>query len=186
MPTALTSETAPLRLDRVIEQNAAGGWVALTIAPGKKTVGMFALWDRDLDTDLDALVSAGATTLAPLIEDDEMRRFRIPDLVERAEAKGLYVDRFPFHDGGIPKNMDAAREFIERLADRYAKGERLVVHCAGGLGRAGAIAACLRLHLGIDPGPAEAIAAIRELRSSRAIETRAQERFIAAYFGVGG
>ena len=35
----LTSETSPLRLDRIVPENEACGWVALTIAPGKRTSG---------------------------------------------------------------------------------------------------------------------------------------------------
>ena len=90
------------------------------------------------------------TTLVPLTEDDEMRRLGIPDLVERARQKSLDVLRFPFHDGGVPKSLDATVNFLDELAVRYGRGERLVIHCAGGLGRAGTIGACLRLKLGLD------------------------------------
>ena len=83
------------------------GWVALTIAPGKRTMGTFVDWHRDLIVDLEALLLAGATALVPLTEDEEMRRLGIPDLVDRAQQKSLDVLRFPFHDGGVPKSLEA-------------------------------------------------------------------------------
>jgi ADP-ribosyl-[dinitrogen reductase] hydrolase len=54
-------------------------------------------------------------------------------------------------------------------------GHDVLVHCRGGLGRAGTIAARLLVELGMDP--AEAIARVRAVRPG-AIETREQERFV--------
>jgi len=52
------------------------------------------------------------------------------------------------------------------------------VHCKGGLGRAGMVAALLLIETGDPPG-----AAIRKVRAVRpgAIETPAQERYVLAY-----
>jgi protein-tyrosine phosphatase len=60
------------------------------------------------------------------------------------------------------------------------------MHCNGGLGRAGSMAACVRLALGLDPDPDAAIESVRKLRSERAIETRQQERFIEQFWGAWG
>ncbi|HVA32773.1 MAG TPA: protein-tyrosine phosphatase family protein, partial [Candidatus Baltobacteraceae bacterium] len=61
------------------------------------------------------------------------------------------------------------------LCDRLRKGERVLVHCRGGLGRAGTVAARLLVELGMDP--AEAIAAVRRARPN-AIETAAQAAYV--------
>ncbi|MCJ7453727.1 MAG: ADP-ribosylglycohydrolase family protein, partial [Steroidobacteraceae bacterium] len=53
----------------------------------------------------------------------------------------------------------------------------MLVHCRGGLGRAGSVAARLLVEFGADPG--EAIRQVRAVRP-RAIETRAQERWVEA------
>lgn len=177
----LTSETAPLRLDRVAEAEAVGGWLALTLAPGKRTYGTYVHWQRDLAADLDRLVAFGVSTLAPLVTDDELVALEIPGLVPEAEARGLVVRRFPFHDGSVPEDLGAAAAFVDELAHRLEAGERIVVHCNGGLGRAGTIGACARLRLGLDPDAASAIASIRRLRADRAVETLEQERFVARY-----
>ena len=51
----------------------------------------------------------------------------------------------------------------------------MLVHCRGGLGRAGTIAARLLIELGIEP--ATAIERVRAVRPG-AIETRAQEEYV--------
>ncbi|MCP4200013.1 MAG: hypothetical protein GY762_22965 [Proteobacteria bacterium] len=173
-----TSNSSPIRAIEMVPVNQQGGWIAITIAPGKKTRGTFVQWDRDLDTDLDRLKELGVTTLTPFLEDDEMKRLKIPNLVEAAEARGIEVVRFPFHDVGIPKDMDATIAFIDDVITRFSYGQRILMHCNGGLGRAGTMAACLRLALGIDMDPDEAIPMVRTLRSHRAIETREQEQFV--------
>ena len=55
------------------------------------------------------------------------------------------------------------------------RGGRILVHCRGGLGRAGTIAARLLVELGTSPD--EAIRAVRHVRPG-AIETREQERYV--------
>jgi len=176
-----TSESSPIRVAKVVPPNRAGGWVGITIAPGKKTPGLYNFWNRDLDTDLDRLKKLGVNTITPFLEDGELERLRIPGLVEAAKARGMRVRRFPFHDMGIPENIDDAVLFVRTVVQQFQKGERVLMHCNGGLGRAGTMAACVRLALGLDSGPEEAIATIRRLRGPRAIETREQERFVARF-----
>jgi ADP-ribosyl-[dinitrogen reductase] hydrolase len=52
-----------------------------------------------------------------------------------------------------------------------------VVHCRGGLGRAGTVAACLLIEFGTSP--AEAITLVQTQRPG-AIETMAQENYVRA------
>ncbi len=175
-----TSEDSPIRLCEIARDDAAGGWLAITLAPGKKTIGSAVRWDRDLDTDLDRLVTLGATVLAPLLEDHELRGLAIPGLVEAARARGLEVVRFPIRDAGVPRSMPTTIDYVSGLAARVRRGERVVVHCNGGLGRSGLIAACARAALGLDTDAGAAIAAVREPRPG-AIETPAQERFVEEF-----
>jgi len=138
-------------------------------------------WDRDLEADLDRLKELGATTLVPLVEDDELVYLKIPTLVEAAQKRGLEVKRFPFHDGGVPKDMKKTVEFINEICDRFKKGERIVMHCNGGLGRAGTMAACVRMALGLDADSETAIQSVRKARGPRAIENKSQEEFIGKF-----
>ena len=61
------------------------------------------------------------------------------------------------------------------ILDGLARGERIVIHCAAGLGRSGMIAA--KLLAAFRMPPAEAIAIVRRVRPG-AIETAAQEAHV--------
>jgi ADP-ribosyl-[dinitrogen reductase] hydrolase len=172
---------SPIRVVEVVPANNKGGWVAISLAPGKKTQGTYVHWDRDLATDLNGLKDWRVTTLVPFLTDDELKRLKIPNLIEVATERDFVVQRFPFHDGGIPENMAEAVQFVKDVIERFHRGERLLKHCNGGLGRAGTMAACVRLALKLDTDPEAAIASVREFRGERAIETMQQEHFVARF-----
>jgi predicted protein tyrosine phosphatase len=66
-------------------------------------------------------------------------------------------------------------EVSERLRSLLDAGENILVHCRGGLGRAGMIAARLLVETGVDPDVAmERVRAVRP----GAIETGAQEQWV--------
>jgi protein-tyrosine phosphatase len=102
----------------------------------------------------------------------------VPDLWARAEAAGFEVFRLAVPDQGTP-TLAEARALVRHIQGRLQAGGRVVVHCLGGLGRSGLIAGCLLRAQGRDA--AAAIAHVRAARGPRAIETPAQERFVAAY-----
>lgn len=64
---------------------------------------------------------------------------------------------------------------------RMLEGKHVVVHCRGGMGRAGTVAACLVVDLH-DRDSAEAIAWVRRTRGPGAIESRAQEEYVRKWW----
>ncbi len=69
----------------------------------------------------------------------------------------------------------------EGIRSRLRNGFNIVVHCKGGLGRAGTIAARLLVELGADP--VDSIQTVREARPD-AIETVEQERHVQSQRSV--
>jgi ADP-ribosyl-[dinitrogen reductase] hydrolase len=72
----------------------------------------------------------------------------------------------------------AWRECRPAVLDILRLGGKVLVHCRGGLGRAGTVAACLLVECGVDP--TVAIAQVRNARPG-AIETAAHERYVMRY-----
>jgi hypothetical protein len=70
---------------------------------------------------------------------------------------------------------------VERIVDELDKGMRCVMHCRGGMGRAGMMAACVLLRRGECSKAKEAIETVRKRRGRGAVESRAQEDFVAKY-----
>jgi len=67
------------------------------------------------------------------------------------------------------------RELVAWIRGASATGN-VVLHCLGGLGRSGMVAACALVDAGLAPD--DAIRLVREHRSPRAVETRTQEEFV--------
>ena len=179
MKSGRTSITDPIRVDFLPPE--LEGRIGLTFAPGKKALPKFgARWVRDLALDLDRLVAEYRTDLLVcLLEDHELVRLGIEDLIEQSELRGIEVLRLPIPDGGVlPHPVDVA-DVVEEIIHAAEAGETVVIHCAGGLGRTGTIAGCALVTLGHTPD--EAIEVLHQARGPRCPENRLQEAFIADF-----
>ncbi len=178
MPTARTSENRPLRIAAVTPGDGQGR-IGLTLCPGKTDPGAFSgPTARDLDTDLDVIQRWGATAVVSLITGEEMDRLSVRDLPEAVRDRHMEWWHAPIPDGMPPgADFEAAWTVAgEAVRDRLRLGFDVLVHCKGGLGRAGTVAARLLVDLG--EGPDQAIRRVREARQG-AIENEAQEAHVA-------
>ena len=170
-----TSITDPLQ---VAWLETPSEWrVGLTFAPGKRgpsTDGP--RWERDLDADLDLLVSMGIRTIACLIEADELRAWGIDKLPSEAAARGLELLHRPIRDVSVP-TLDGARGLVRELIAR--RDAPMLIHCIGGVGRTGVIAGCLLRALDVPPD--EALRRLVAARGRRCPETSEQRRFVTNF-----
>ncbi|WP_145135349.1 protein-tyrosine phosphatase family protein [Roseomonas gilardii] len=130
----------------------------------------------DLTADVAALRRWGANWLLSLCEPGEF-----PDaaaLEARLARAHIGWVRFPIPDYGIPD--PAWRVLAGQTLERLDAGERVAIHCWGGRGRSGTLAAALLLARGLSAP--EAIAQVRRARPG-AIETPEQEAWVLAQEG---
>ncbi len=104
----------------------------------------------------------------------------VPELPEKTVTYGIRWFHLPIVDVGIPderfeEEWETAGKVLRRI---LADGGRIVLHCRGGLGRTGTIAARLLVEFGMTPR--EAIAKVRIARPG-AIQTREQEECVRGY-----
>lgn len=134
---------------------------------------------RDLDADLRTIRDFGAVLLITLMEMGELdwAGTPLPALAARARAFGLRSLYLPIVDGDAPDAHweDRWREHGPVVHQCLQEGKGVVVHCRGGRGRAGLVAARLLVELG--HRPADAVTMVRNVRAG-AIETEAQESYI--------
>ena len=121
--------------------------------------------------------------MVTLIEEHEFELLGVealPDAIRGRGSSGITCrsKTCPSPDQRFETRWADARA---RLRERLRSGERVLVHCRGGLGRAGSVAARLLVEFGAEPG--EAIRQVRAVRPG-AIETREQERWVEAQRAV--
>jgi len=119
-----------------------------------------------------------------LLNDYELRTYNIRRYEESVRQAGLAYMQFPIVEMAPPDSLPATQALIRELHDLLTRGEVVALHCRGGVGRAGTVAACLYLHMGLCSGKKsakDAIDLVRRRRCPQAVESRRQEQFIAMF-----
>lgn len=174
-----TSESHPLQI-AVVRPRPKYGAIGITFCPGKKQpTAMTGGWDRSLDLDLDAIRDWGAAAIVTLVEAHELATLKVGDIEQATRTRAMAWYHLPITDVSVPTAAFEAEWAVvgEQLRARLRCGFNVLVHCKGGLGRAGVVAARLLIELGTVP--AAAVAAVRKARPG-AIETSGQQNYVLA------
>lgn len=160
-----TSDSHPILVDFIDHQWGDSGKLGITFAPGKKQKdAMTGSWFRDLPKDIDRLVNHYKIgTLVSMVEKWEMEELKIEDEFEECKRKGIKAYHYPIIDNHIPETPDEFAKLVKEVVEgSLKKGQKVVVHCKGGLGRAPTFACACLLYSGkpID----EAIKMVRTAR----------------------
>ncbi|MFM2056138.1 MAG: hypothetical protein RLY71_523 [Pseudomonadota bacterium] len=180
-----TSLTHPLRIDEVAV-GPAGGRIGICLCPGKQGESLLgARWARDLDTDLAVIRHWRADAVVTLIEDHEFDMLSVAALGPQVRASGIAWHHMPIVDVQPPDYRFETRwrRSGPALLACLRHGGRVVVHCRGGLGRAGTVAA--RMLIELDTPAREAVARVRQARPG-AIETSEQLDYVLRLQDCGG
>ena len=156
-------------MDWVDHDLISSGALGLTILPGRKD------YSRSIDEDLKQLKEQGVDVVIPLITDDELDHFGVGDLLDNYIDHGFQVYRLPIMDQ-LTCSEEEMRDMATRLDLLLGANKKIMIHCVGGLGRSGMIAAAYLKYRGLSYE--KAITAVRNSRGPRAIESTEQEEFI--------
>jgi protein-tyrosine phosphatase len=160
-----------LRVDFVPLPEGSGR-LGITILPGRRDRG------RSLERDLAALKGLGTSVVVSLVTDDELAEFGVSELPIALRELGIECLRLPLLDQRAG-NLEEVGGAVDEIVARCRAGQTVVVHCVGGLGRSGMVAACVLVAGGLLP--ADAMAQVRKYRSLRAVETLIQEEFVERF-----
>lgn len=138
--------------------------------------------EASLDEALATLKAAGATAVITLMPDSELAENQVSDMHARCAQQGLVWFHLPVADDSAPvadfEAQWAARH--DEILARLKAGERIAIHCKGGSGRTGLIAASLLVRLGLPL--AQATAQVQALRP-KALQHPAHVAWISAFAG---
>lgn len=128
--------TWELKLD-----NAA---LVLTPCPGTKEVG--------LDESLAQLKQQGVTVIVTALDDHELSEADVAELGSKTQALGMKWFQTPIEDDRAPGEEFAGqwKAISPELHQAVQAGEKIAMHCMGGSGRTGLLAANLLFEMGWD------------------------------------
>jgi len=116
----------------------------LTACPGTKGV--------DLTSSLQQLKAQGAQAVMTALTVAEMKKAQVSELPQKVQALGMLWVHLPIEDNDVPSDtfMSSWNTNEAKLKEIVAKGGKIAIHCMGGSGRTGLLAAHLLLDLGWD------------------------------------
>ncbi|MGE4280880.1 MAG: cyclin-dependent kinase inhibitor 3 family protein [Magnetospirillum sp.] len=170
---ARTSQTHPLQIAEV-RSAPDHGRIGITFCPGKHDyLAHTGAWARDLPTDVKAIADWGAKLVLTLVEPAELQSLKVPFLGHEVRHHGMEWLHLPIADFSVPDDQFESQWQVHGPTIRamLRQGDDIVVHCKGGLGRAGMITARLLAEMGMVPD--DAIRMVRKARRG-AIETSQQ------------
>ena len=126
-------------------------------------------WDRQLSIDVTTLVELKTDRVVSLITDEDMELLRVTELPQEITEQGMVWDHLPLEDTTVPTRewLEAAKPVFRSLLTSIPEGEAVVVHCMGGLSRAGTFVSIYLWLRG--SSMADAIERVRTERDPRAI-----------------
>jgi protein-tyrosine phosphatase len=151
-----------------------GGKLILTPCPGTK--------GAELADSIEQLRQAGADAVITMTPDDELKRLGVTGLPETVARRGMRWFQFPIEDDAAPgpeleRAWAANREAVLSLLSRRSG---IAIHCRGGSGRTGFMAALILREMGTDGAHADAL--VKQLRPN-ALQLPAHIDFLVAYDG---
>lgn len=165
------------------------GNICLSGCPGKKVrldtgpVNGRAMVNRDLDDDFKRLREFDVECAVCCIDNEELKFLGADWPKYSAAAKRCHIEvlRLPIAEGFPPATIAEAHALVKQIDERLMSGKNILIHCRGGIGRAGVIACCLLLYKGLVRTPAHAVQLLRIRRSPKGIETPTQAAFLIDY-----
>jgi len=132
------------------------GTLIFTPCPGTKGV--------ELRDSLADLAQAGARAVITLMPDDEMVRNQVSKLPQACEEAGLKWFQFAIEDDTAPESEFelAWQDGKIQVFDILDRNVAVAIHCKGGSGRTGLMAAIIMLELGVPYE--EVVAQVKALR----------------------
>ena len=180
-----TSATDPIEVAEIRHPDHPGV-IGVTICPGKKARSTFGgAWDRDLAQDLQLIQDTfGPKAIITLMPEYELAGAGVAGLGQAVSDLGMQWHHLPIEDMEAPDREfeEAWKEALTEIVGIVQNGGSVLVHCRGGLGRSGTVAAIILIELGM--AAENAVTIVRAARPG-AIENREQECYVRRYSASG-
>jgi len=134
--------------------------------------------EQDAAAAIAGIAQNGIRQVVSLLDPAEARALGLDEEAQLVEAQSMTFVSFPIADMGLPVSLDDFAALARRLYQQVHTGLNTLVHCRGGIGRSGLLAAAVLLHCGMDPQ--QACEQVSRKRGRRVPETDAQRAWLLA------
>lgn len=129
-----------------------------------------------LEDEIHAWSQSGIDVVVSLLTGDETNDLHLDDEAALCRAHNISFISFPIEDRSVPTSRDHALKLVSVIESLLVDGHNIVIHCRGGIGRSGLLAASLLVCAGIEPE--EAIRRVSAARGLSVPETAEQIQWV--------
>eukprot|EP01127_Copromyxa_protea_P022590 TRINITY_DN817_c0_g1_i1.p1 TRINITY_DN817_c0_g1~~TRINITY_DN817_c0_g1_i1.p1 ORF type:complete len:154 (-),score=25.25 TRINITY_DN817_c0_g1_i1:8-469(-) len=139
-------------------------------------------WNREVTADIKELQKKyGVTVLVSLMEKWEFENLKVTSIPTVCSELGIEHVQFDWKDGGCPEISEAFKQLVFSIYKKILAGDKVIVHCMGGLGRSGTFAMCLVQLLMPEISPKESFSLVRKYRKD-SCDAEEQQQFVFQTF----
>ena len=144
-------------------ESIGSGFLAIMAHPGQ---------EQGAASAIASIASDGIQQVVSLLEPAEANALGLGTEAQLVAEQSMAFVSFPIPDMGLPASVSAFAGLARDLYRQVDAGVNTLVHCRGGVGRSGLLAAAVLLHCDLDPR--QACEKITRIRGLRVPETREQ------------
>ena len=148
-----------------------------TIGQGYFAVMAHPASNGDPGSAISEIAANGIGQVISLLEAGETRALGLDCEGELVSAHSMEFLSFPVPDMGLPASVEDFTRLSWRVYQQVESGINTLVHCRGGIGRSGMLAAAVLLHTGLDAQ--QAFIRVTQMRGMRVPETTGQGTWLA-------
>ena len=161
--------------------------IVLSQCPGKnfKVKGK-QKFERNLSEDLALLKDSGVKVIVNLLNLYELRTIGVSLIEYRkvCEKIGIELIEYPIIEMSVPidpiEQID--KNMLDGLTDSVKAGKKVLIHCRGGVGRAGLMAALLLFRLEKYKDYDSCLTYLRKTRHNNCVESMKQRDYMRQYY----
>lgn len=137
--------------------------------------------DEHLEEDIIHFKNQNVTTLVSLLTQNETFELELEKEKELCEKHSIHFISFPLKDRSVPSETQTSKlkELARELAQKISQNQKVIVHCRGGIGRAGMICAAILIEQGVRKD--KVIEKISTARGVSIPDTEEQKKWIMGY-----
>lgn len=118
-----------------------------------------------LEDEIKLLAQKGVGTVVSLLEQDEIQELGLREEGKTCQKNQMVYLNLPIKDTQLPSDEAAVSKLIQEVKQKIEAGEKVVIHCRMGIGRASIIAGAVLLKKGTNAQQViEKITKARELK----------------------